>query len=236
MADRELIERHQARDADTQADLPRDRSGKANARRAKIVQAARELFAEHGFHATSMARLSERSGVLVGQIYRDFANKEAIVAALVEHDLDEYLGGDELCAARCTADRMMVREWIARFIACEDLNDTRLIAEIMAEANRNPRIAEIFDAMDDRLRGQLVRALRIIVPQATDEARVAQLAESILIIAGGMCQRRLMKARYTDPDALALLMTFIDTEIAAIGRETGTPLQPQTTVEPEPGS
>jgi AcrR family transcriptional regulator len=220
MADRELIERHQASDADRQADPPRDRSGKANARRARIVQAARELFAEHGFHATSMARLSERSGVLVGQIYRDFANKEAIVAALVQHDLDEFLAGDELCAARCTSDRVMVREWIARFIACDDLNDTRLIAEIMAEANRNPRIAEIFDAMDDRLRGQLVRALRIILPQTTDEARVAQLAESILIMAGGMCQRRLMNARSTDPDVLALLMTFIDKEIAAIGRNT----------------
>jgi hypothetical protein len=39
-------------------------------------------------------------------------------------------------------------------------------------------------------------------------------------MAGGMCQRRLMNARYTDPDVLALLMTFIDAEIAAIGRNT----------------
>lgn len=221
MTDHELIEQHQAGDADAQTDPPRDRSGKANARRARIVQAARELFAEHGFHATSMARLSERSGVLVGQIYRDFANKEAIVAALVEHDLDEFLAGDELCAARCTADSTMVRDWITRFIACNDLNDTRLISEIMAEANRNQRIAEIFDAMDDRLRGQLARALRIIVPQATDEQRIARLAESILIMAGGMCQRRLMNARCTDPEVLKLLMAFIDTEIAAIASTPG---------------
>lgn len=219
MVDREVLEQQQRCDAYIQADLPRDQSGKANARRAKIVQAARELFAEHGFHATSMARLSERSGVLVGQIYRDFANKEAIVAALVEHDLDEFLAGDALCAARCTSDRTMVRGWIAHFIACNDLNDTRLISEIMAEANRNQRIAEIFDAMDDRLRGQLVRALKIIVPQATDPARIARLAESILIMAGGMCQRRLMNARCTDPEVLKMLMAFIDSEIAAIERD-----------------
>jgi AcrR family transcriptional regulator len=204
---------------DTDTAFPRDRSGKANARRAKIVQAARELFAEHGFHATSMAKLSERSGVLVGQIYRDFANKEAIVAALVEQDLDSFLAGDELCAARCTADRTMVRDWIARFVACNELNDTRLISEIMAEANRNQRIAEIFDAMDDRLRGQLVRALKIIAPGATDEGRIARLGESILIMAGGMCQRRLMNARSTDPEVLKLLMTFVDNEIGAIERE-----------------
>lgn len=223
MADRGNTEHHQTSDAHTQNRPPRERSEKANARRMKIVQAARELFAEHGFHATSMARLSERSGVLVGQIYRDFANKEAIVAALVEHDLDEFLAGDELCAARCTADRTMVRGWIARFIACNDMNDTRLISEIMAEANRNRRIAEIFDMTDDRLRGQLVRALRIIVPPVTDAARVAQLAESILIMAGGMCQRRLMHARCTDPAVLRMLMTFIDREIAAIERDHAAP-------------
>ncbi|KQN91088.1 hypothetical protein ASE95_12655 [Sphingomonas sp. Leaf231] len=222
-----MIEQHRAHrpeTLETTGDRPRDRSAKANARRARIVQAARELFAEHGFHATSMARLSERSGVLVGQIYRDFANKEAIVAGLVERDLDEFLAGDELCAARCTTDRGMVREWIARFIACNDLKDTRMIAEIMAEANRNQRIAEIFDVMDDRLRGQLVRALRIVVPPVTDAARVARLAETILIMAGGMCQRRLTNARCTDPDVLALMMTFIDTEIAAMGHDAGSTL------------
>lgn len=196
--------------------IPRDRSGKAGARRARIVQAARELFAEHGFHATSMARLSERSGVLVGQIYRDFANKEAIVAELVEHDLDEILTAEELCAARCTADSELVRGWIARFMACEELGDTRLIAEIMAEANRNPRVAAIFDVMDDRLRGQLVRALHIIVPGDVDEERVVRLAESILIMAGGVCQRRVTSARSTAPEVLALLMAFVDAEIAAI--------------------
>lgn len=218
MVDRELPERHQSVDDANKCCVPRDRSGKANARRARIVQAARELFAQHGFHATSMARLSESSGVLVGQIYRDFANKEAIVAALVEHDLDEFLAADELCAARCTSDHGMVRDWIARFIACDDIGDTRLIAEIMAESYRNPRVAAIFDTMDDRLHGQLVRALTIIVPDAADEQRIVRLADAILIMAGGMCQRRI-NTRSTAPEVLALLMAFIDAEIAAIERE-----------------
>ncbi|WP_083500439.1 TetR/AcrR family transcriptional regulator [Sphingomonas endophytica] len=218
MVDREVPESRQSVQLTNECCLPRDRSGKANARRARIVQAARELFAEHGFHATSIARLSERSGVLVGQIYRDFANKEAIVAALVEHDLDEFLAADELCAARCTSDRAMVRAWIARFIACDDIGDTRLIAEITAESYRNPRIAAIFDAMEDRLHGQLVRALTIIVPDAGNEQRIGRLAEAILIMAGGMCQRRI-NTRSTAPEVLALMMAFIDAEIAAIERD-----------------
>lgn len=215
MTDREMFKDKFAGEIGT-CGSPRDRHGKAGVRRARIVQAARELFAEHGFHATSMARLSERSGVLVGQIYRDFANKEAIVAELVEHDLDEILAAEELCAARCTADRELVRGWIARFMACDELGDTRLMAEIMAEATRNPRVAAIFDVMDDRLRGQLIRALKIIAPGDVDQERVHRLAESILIMAGGVCQRRVTSARRTAPAVLALLMAFVDAEIAAI--------------------
>jgi AcrR family transcriptional regulator len=146
---------------------PRDRSTKANARRAKIVQAARELFAENGFHATGMARISERSGVLVGQIYRDFANKEAIVAELAEQDLAEFLGGEELCQSGCVLNRASVRSWIERFITCADMPDERLVSEIIAETTRNPRLAAIFRSVDERLRERLIQALGAIVPQAS---------------------------------------------------------------------
>ncbi|WP_165927076.1 TetR/AcrR family transcriptional regulator [Sphingomonas sp. BK235] len=202
---------------DRMATVPRDRSGKANARRAKIVQAARELFAEHGFHATGMARISERSGVLVGQIYRDFANKEAIVAALAEQDLADFLGGDELCAGRCAIDRVAVRAWIERFITCADMPDERLVSEIIAETARNPRLAEIFRSLDERLRERLMEALRTIVPDARAIESLRCLAESILVVSAGVFQRRLVKNRETPPAVVAMLMDFIDRELDRLG-------------------
>ena len=92
---------------------PLERGEKANARREKVVQAARVLFAEQGFHATGMAAISQASGVLVGQIYRDFANKEAIVAAIVERDLDEYLREGELHETCACDDPAALRAWVA---------------------------------------------------------------------------------------------------------------------------
>ncbi len=192
---------------------PRDRSAKANARRTKIVQAARELFAENGFHATGMARISERSGVLVGQIYRDFANKEAIVAELAEQDLAEFLGGDELCCGGCVPDRAAVRLWVERFITCSDMPDERLVSEIIAETTRNPRLAAIFRSVDERLRERLIQALSAIVPQPGAAEPLRCLAESILVVSAGIFQRRVVKKQETPPAVVALLMDFVDREI-----------------------
>jgi AcrR family transcriptional regulator len=194
---------------------PLERGGKANARREKVVQAARNLFAEQGFHATGMAAISHASGVLVGQIYRDFANKEAIVAAIVERDLDDYLREGELHETCACDDPAAVRAWIARFVACSDIPDRRLIAEIMAEAARNVRVADIFRAVDARLSGRLVEALRILAPTA-DARRIDCVAETIMVLSGGIFHHRLGNDGAIDDDVLERLSNITANEIDAL--------------------
>ncbi|WP_164518929.1 TetR/AcrR family transcriptional regulator [Sphingomonas sp. ABOLG] len=85
-----------------------------------MIQAAREAFAATGFHGTGMAQIAQTSGIAVGQIYRDFANKEAIVAEIVARDLEDFLSERGLCAAGATGDPAVVRAWIGQFVACEN--------------------------------------------------------------------------------------------------------------------
>jgi AcrR family transcriptional regulator len=47
-----------------------------------IVRAGRELLAEQGPGGLTTARIVERAGVSIGSLYRNFANKEAVVAAI----------------------------------------------------------------------------------------------------------------------------------------------------------
>jgi AcrR family transcriptional regulator len=47
------------------------------------------LRAAVGFHGASMADIAKAAGLSVGQIYRYFENKEAIIAAIVAQDLAE---------------------------------------------------------------------------------------------------------------------------------------------------
>jgi TetR/AcrR family transcriptional regulator, repressor of fatR-cypB operon len=51
-------------------------------RRAAILGAALELFAERGFHGTAVPLVAERAGVAAGTIYRYFESKEDLVNVL----------------------------------------------------------------------------------------------------------------------------------------------------------
>jgi AcrR family transcriptional regulator len=50
---------------------------------ARILVAARDVFAEHGYEV-SMEQIAGRAGVGVGTLYRRFPNKEELVSAVVE--------------------------------------------------------------------------------------------------------------------------------------------------------
>jgi AcrR family transcriptional regulator len=51
--------------------------------RKRILDAARELFAEHGFDA-QVDHIARRAGVGVGTVYRHFPNKEDLLEALIQ--------------------------------------------------------------------------------------------------------------------------------------------------------
>src|SRR5947209_12640622 len=53
-------------------------------RRAQILEAAMVCFAKRGFHQTSTHDISAEAGISVGLIYRYFANKEAVIAAMAD--------------------------------------------------------------------------------------------------------------------------------------------------------
>ena len=58
-------------------------------RRQKIVDAASVCACRSGFHGSSMAEIAQQAGMSVGQIYRYFDSKEAIIAAIVARDMAE---------------------------------------------------------------------------------------------------------------------------------------------------
>ena len=51
--------------------------------RIAIEDAAIELFMEHGYHATSMRQISERTELALGGIYNHFSSKEDIFQAII---------------------------------------------------------------------------------------------------------------------------------------------------------
>src|SRR3546814_16607777 len=70
--------------------VARVRGPRSAARRQHILATTRDLFVKRGLHQTGMAQIASSSGIAVGPIYRDFANTEAIIAAICEADRAEW--------------------------------------------------------------------------------------------------------------------------------------------------
>jgi TetR/AcrR family acrAB operon transcriptional repressor len=59
--------------------------------RRRILDAAEELFAEHGFDRTSFVDIAERSGISRGSIPWHFTNKDGLMTAVVERAIDRVM-------------------------------------------------------------------------------------------------------------------------------------------------
>src|SRR3954466_7913598 len=123
-------------------------------RRAQILEAAIICFAKRGFHQASMHDISAEAGISVGLIYRYFANKEAVIAAMADRHKTEIQ--DLLDRARQAASLFESLEIL--FTAhCSESSPKVLsafVVDLYAEASRNPPVADLVrDVLDTAMEG-----------------------------------------------------------------------------------
>src|SRR4051794_11575649 len=90
--------------------------------RGRIVAAARKLFAEQGYEASSVQQIVREAGTSVGNFYFYFANKEAVLQAVTEqfaeevtHAVDDAVsrapsGAAQLAALSYASTRALLRD------------------------------------------------------------------------------------------------------------------------------
>ncbi|MET7401482.1 helix-turn-helix domain-containing protein [Dactylosporangium sp. NPDC005572] len=74
----------------------------ATRNRARIVQAARDLMADHGLDA-GMDEIAARAGVAVGTVYRHFPAKSDLIAAIVAERVQQMAAALDALQARISA-------------------------------------------------------------------------------------------------------------------------------------
>jgi len=97
-----------------------------------------------------MAEIARVAGMSVGHIYHYFENKEAIITAIVENDVSRI---QDIIALHHNASDIvdsMVND-IDFEAECMNRDNTALQVEILAEAGRNPKVAELARAADELL-------------------------------------------------------------------------------------
>jgi AcrR family transcriptional regulator len=171
-------------------------------RRKQILDAARDAFRTHGFHAASMAVVATGAKMSVGQIYRYFDNKEAIVAAIVGEHIEEFVRDLTMLASEegPLSERLLNNfcQSIRRHI---DSGFLSLAHEVRAEAARHPVLREMLVSKDLQIQNRIVELMR-----STDLARLTNeemfvRAEQVCLLFEGVVARI---GRFTSYDPIMI--------------------------------
>jgi AcrR family transcriptional regulator len=175
-------------------------------RRQQILDAACDCVRQAGFHGASMADIARAAGLSVGQIYRYFENKEAIIAAIVAQDLAEMREKFAEMESRPGTLLDAITEQLPEAVdKCFDPGRAALVMEVLAEAARNPKVATIVRAADEQERAFAATMMARSRKPEWSDAEFQARCEVVGMLFDGMMMRAVNHPD-TDREALARVL------------------------------
>lgn len=118
----------------------------AERRRRQILDAAITCFRRRGFHQATMQEICAEAQISAGALYRYFSSKADIIAAIAEDERREC----DLVLKRAQGKGALLDGLceLARGFFEHAASDGALVADIMAEATRDPDMAATFERVD----------------------------------------------------------------------------------------
>jgi AcrR family transcriptional regulator len=118
--------------------------------RERLLLAARQVFARHGFGGASVDMIAAEAGYSKGAIYSNFETKEAILFELLERYAEEQISDFKaIMKLDPAATRDAINLWLDTMNA--DIDWDVVTMELQLHARRNPEFAERFHALEERL-------------------------------------------------------------------------------------
>jgi AcrR family transcriptional regulator len=151
-------------------------------RAVEILEGVRLAFAEKGFDGASMQDLARACGMSVGNFYRYFPSKAAIVAALVTRDLAEVESGFRFIIESADPMAALRAELRNRIIEDQCQADGQIWAEMTAASLRKPEIAEITQQMETEITRYLTTVFARVRGITEEEALAAYSAHATLLV------------------------------------------------------
>ena len=88
----------------------RKRRGEGHTRREEILHAAKELFLEQGYEATTIRRIADRVGISAPALYLYFKDKEALMLALCDQTFGHLIDHTAFARLRSREGRTLGRQ------------------------------------------------------------------------------------------------------------------------------
>ncbi|MEU2204864.1 helix-turn-helix domain-containing protein [Microbacterium oleivorans] len=129
--------------------------------RARLLEAAHEVFAEVGLDAASVEAICERAGFTRGAFYSNFESKDELFLALITRLSEDKLDEVSVRVRRLSGTDSpldLVRQ-IADMSLAERM-EPQLLSEVRTQALRDPRLAEAFLAWRAQMLGRIETIVR----------------------------------------------------------------------------
>ncbi|MCT9003257.1 TetR/AcrR family transcriptional regulator [Microbacterium memoriense] len=171
--------------------------------RARLLDAAHEVFGDVGMDAASVEMICERAGFTRGAFYSNFESKDelflALITQLAEEKLDAVAGRVRELAPDALSDMSaLVHQVVGASLG--DRVEPQLISEIRTQAMRDPRLAEAYltwqNVLRDRVEGiiqQVVSTYGLRLRLPIDDA-----AQLLLDVSDDTCARATLEGRPTE--------------------------------------
>ena len=174
--------------------------------RTRILNAAREIFSENGFHSASMKAICKSCAISPGTLYHHFISKEALIQAIILQDQERALARfrepiegihfvDYMVESivslthEAFGQRALVVEIMAEVAAMlknKHMTITEFVAQRMRDAQQKGEISpDINTSMTSRLLLDLTYGVLADI-EAEDLAREASFAQGLRAMIGGI--------------------------------------------------
>lgn len=174
--------------------------------RARILDAAQDLFARRGFAATSMKAIAGKASVATGLLYYHFDSKDDLMATLVaERAL--VLGVEDAIADHDEEGAGTVLERVVRALL-DALDARRDIARILLQEPAAGDLEDRLQGMLGTVRDQLVAYLRHATRATRARAELAARTLISSVLVGTIV--------WPHPDREALVRDTVDVTLAAL--------------------
>jgi AcrR family transcriptional regulator len=191
-----------------------------DARQSGILDAIRASFIEKGFDGASMQDLARAAGMSVGNFYRYFPSKDAIIAAIAMRDLADVEA--EFATIIGSDDPLGLLRLVLRRHVCGTCHaDGALWAEINAAARRKPAIAAALGHLESCIRSYLTTVFAAVTGQPFAEAqrRYGSHASLILLMVQASGMRVPEESASEERDLDELILRTIDRTLDEIAND-----------------
>jgi AcrR family transcriptional regulator len=195
----------------TDADIVPAMAGKTepSARRAqtrqRLIEAATEVVAEHGFHAATVDRIAERAGFSVGALYSNFEGKDDLLFAVFDGHLAWFAQRLEAVSASAEPATAIAR-WLGAL--ADDSDQFHVFIEFWAYAVRKPKVRRQFAKRMDQMRADVAATIEHHLSAAGVEPPLSPelIALLALAIGRGLALEKLARPGAVPDQAIGALL------------------------------